>query len=82
MRRWMAVVALVVVILAGIGISVGAYRAGERNGIAQGIEQVQVAQENGQDTQVVHVVGEERGPFFPGFFLFPIQFTIPAVVRR
>jgi hypothetical protein len=72
MRRWMAVVAVAVVILAGIGIGVGAYRAGERNGIAQGIEQVQVAQENGQDVQVVHVVGEDRGPFFPGFFLFPL----------
>jgi hypothetical protein len=64
-------VALLVVILGGIGIGVGAYRAGERNGIAQGIEQVQVAQDNGQDVQVVHVVGDGR-PFFPGFFLFPL----------
>ena len=51
-------IALVVVILAGIGIGVGAYRAGERNGIAQGIEQVQMAQQNGQSVQVVHVVDD------------------------
>jgi hypothetical protein len=72
MRRGIAIVALLVVILGGIGIGVGAYRAGERNGIAQGIEQVQVAQENGQGVQVVHVVGDGRPVFFPGFFLFPI----------
>jgi hypothetical protein len=71
MRRGVAIVALVV-ILSGIGIGVGAYRAGERNGIAQGIEQVQVAQENGQEVQVVHVVGDEHRGFFPGFFLFPL----------
>ncbi len=47
MRRGIAIVALLVVILGGIGIGVGAYRAGERNGIAQGIEQVRVAQDNG-----------------------------------
>ena len=72
MRRGIAIVALLVVILGGIGIGVGAYRAGERNGIAQGIEQVQVAQENGQDVQVVHVVEEGHPLFFPGFFLFPL----------
>jgi hypothetical protein len=72
MRRGIAAIALVVVILGGISIGVGAYRAGERNGIAQGIEQVQVAQANGQDVQVVHVVGEDRPFFFPGFFLFPL----------
>jgi hypothetical protein len=71
MRRGVAIVALVM-ILAGIGIGVGAYQAGERNGIAQGIEQVQVAQENGQEVQVVHVVGDEHRGFFPGFFLFPL----------
>jgi hypothetical protein len=71
MRRGVAIVASVV-ILSGIGIGVGAYRAGERNGVAQGIEQVQVAQENGQEVQVVHVVGDEHRGFFPGFFLFPL----------
>ena len=72
MRRGIGAIALVVVVLAGVGIGVASYRAGERNGIAQGIEQVQVAQENGQEVQVVHVVGEGRGFFFPGFFLFPL----------
>jgi hypothetical protein len=72
MRRGVAVVALVVVILTAIGIGVSAYHAGEQNGIAQGIEQVQVAQSKGQDVQVVHVVGEDRPFFFPGFFLFPL----------
>ena len=72
MRRGIAIVALLVVILGGIGIGVSAYRAGERNGIAQGIEQVQVAQANGQSVQVVHVVDDGRPLFFPGFFLFPL----------
>jgi hypothetical protein len=72
MRRGIAIVALLVVILGGIGIGVGAYRAGERNGVAQGIEQVQVAQNNGQDVQVVHVVGDGGPGFFPGFFLVPL----------
>jgi hypothetical protein len=71
MRRGIAIAALVM-ILAGIGIGVGAYQAGERSGIAQGIEQVQVAQENGQAVEVVHVVGDEHRVFFPGFFLFPL----------
>jgi hypothetical protein len=74
MRRGIGVIALLVVILAGIGIGAGAYNAGERDGVAQGIEQVQVAQENGQDVQVVHVVDDERHGFFPGFFLFPLVF--------
>jgi hypothetical protein len=72
MRRGVAIVALVVVILAGVGIGVSAYHAGEQNGIAQGVEQVQVAQAKGQGVQVVHVVGEDRPFFFPGFFLFPL----------
>ena len=79
MRRGIGIVAVVVVILAGIGIGVGAYNAGERNGIAQGIEQVQVAQDNGQEVQVVHVVGDEHRGFFPGFFLFPL-FLIGVVL--
>lgn len=71
MRRGIAIIALLVVILGGVGIGVGAYRAGERHGIAQGIEQVRVAQDNGQSVQVVHFVDEGRSLFFPGFFLFP-----------
>ena len=72
MRRGIAVVAVLVVILAGIGIGVGAYKAGERNGIAQGIEQVQVAQDQRAGSPGRPRGG--RGPpfFFPGFFLFPL----------
>ena len=72
MRRGIRVVAVVVVILMGIGIGAAAYQAGERNGIAQGIEQVRVAQTNGQEVQVVHVVDQGHPFFFPGFFLFPL----------
>jgi hypothetical protein len=71
MRRGIGAIALVVVILAGVGLGIGAYRAGERSGITQGIEQVHVAQQNGQQVQIVHVVDDGRGAFFPGFFLFP-----------
>jgi hypothetical protein len=71
MRRVTAIGALVVLLLGGVGIGVSAYRAGERKGIAEGIEQVQAAQAGGQGVQVVHVV--DGGPFFfPGFFLFPL----------
>lgn len=72
MRRRIGAIAVVVMILAGIGIGIGAYRAGERSGITQGIEQVHVAQQNGQQVQIVHVVDDGRGLFFPGFFLFPL----------
>jgi hypothetical protein len=72
MRRGVAIVALLVVILGGIGIGVSAYRAGQNNGIAQGVEQVQTAQQNGQTVQVVRVVGDNGPVFFPGFFLFPL----------
>jgi hypothetical protein len=71
MRRRIGAFVVVFMILAGVGIGLGAYRAGQHNGIAQGIEQVQVAQQNGQGVQVIHVVGDDRGAFFPGFFLFP-----------
>ena len=89
MRRGIAIVAFVAVVLAGTGLAVGAYRAGERNGIEQGIEQVQDAEVNGTDVQVVRVVGDRYGPgFFPfGFFLFPLFligtfFLIGALFRR
>ena len=82
MRRGVVIAAVIVTILAGIGIGIGAYRAGEDAGITQGIEQVQTAQETGQEVQVVHVVGD--GP--RGFFLFPLFliggfFLIGAIVR-
>lgn len=86
MRRGVVIVAVIVTILAGIGIGVGAYRAGEDAGVTQGIEQVQAAKETGQDVQVVHVVGDgPRG--FPGFFFFPLFLIggfvlIAAIARR
>ena len=76
MRRGIGVARLLVVLLGGVGIAVGAYNAGERHGVAQSIEQVQVAQENGQDVQVVHVVDE--GP--PR--LLPRVLPVPAVLHR
>lgn len=86
MRRWMGVIVVTLVILGGIGIGAGAYRAGERHGVEQGIEQVRVAQQNGQEVQVVHVVGDGGPVFFPGFFLFPLVliggiFLIGGIVR-
>lgn len=72
MRRGIGAIVLVAAILGSVAIGVGAYRAGERHGVTEGIEQVQVAQEHGQDVQVVHVVGDGRPWFFPGFFLFPL----------
>jgi hypothetical protein len=86
MRRGIGALVLVFVILVGVGIGVGAYRAGERHGITEGIQQVQVAQQNGQEVQVVHVVGDGGGPWFPGFFLFPFflivgLFLIGGIVR-
>ena len=66
MRRGFAIIALLVLIFGGIGIGVGAYRAGERNGITEGIEQVHVAQANGQEVQVVHVVGDRGRTSSPG----------------
>jgi hypothetical protein len=79
MRRGIGALVVVFVILGGAAIAVGAYNAGERNGVQQGIEQVQVAQENGQEVQVVHVVGDGRPWFFPGFFLFPL-FLVGGIV--
>jgi hypothetical protein len=86
MRRGIGALVLVFVILAGVGIGVGAYRAGERKGITEGIQQVRVAQQNGQEVQVVHVVGDANGPWFPGFILFPFfliggLFLIGGIVR-
>jgi hypothetical protein len=62
MRRGIGIVAIVVVLLAGVGIGVGAYHAGVDEGIRR----------TADASQVVEVVGY-RGGFFPfGFFLFPV----------
>jgi len=76
MRRGIAIITLLFVILAGVGIGVSAYNAGKDAGQTQALEQVQTAQQNGQEVQVVHVVGENRPFFFPGFFLFPVLFFL------
>jgi hypothetical protein len=73
MRRGIVIFSLLFVILAGVGIGVTAYNAGERQGAANATSQIQSAQANGQQIQVIHVVGDgQQGWWFPGFFLFPL----------
>lgn len=64
MRRGIGIVAIVVVLLAGVGIGVGAYNAGVNEGIRR----------TADASQVVEVVGPGyRGGFFPfGLILFPV----------
>jgi hypothetical protein len=63
MRRGIGILAIVLVILAGVGIGVGAYHAGVDEGIRR----------TADASQVVEVVGGYRGGYFPfGFFLFPL----------
>jgi hypothetical protein len=88
MRRGIVIIAAILVVLAGIGVGATAYNAGERNGAAEATSQIQTAQANGQEVQVVHVVDDygHRGFWFPGFFLFPLLFIgtfilIGGVVR-
>jgi hypothetical protein len=60
--RWIFVILLLV--LGGMAIGVGAYNAGVNHGLTQA----------GHATQIVRVVGSEHG-FFPfGLFLFPLFF--------
>lgn len=68
MRRGFGIVMLVLVILAGIAIGIGAYNAGVNHGLAE-------AQTGGQ---IVRVVGPGYGyGFFPfGLFLFPVFFFL------
>ena len=73
MRRGIVIMSVFLVVLAGIGIGTAAYNAGERQGEANATAQIQVAQANGQEVQVVHVVDTgSHGLWFPGFFLFPL----------
>ena len=66
MRRGMAIVVLLLAILGGVAIGVGAYHAGVTHGLAQ-------AATGGQ---VVRVIGPGWG-FFPfGIFLFPLFFFL------
>jgi hypothetical protein len=62
----MAIVVLLVVILGGVAIGIGAYNAGVSHGLVQAAT----------GTQVVRVVGPGWG-FFPfGLFLFPLFFFL------
>ena len=71
MRRGMVIVPILLAVLLSVGIGVAAYNAGEDQGQQNATEQIQSAQANGQEVQVVHVVDDNHG-FFPGFFLFPL----------
>ena len=86
MRRGLVIVPVLLAVLLSVGVGVAAYNAGERNGQENATEQIQSAQANGQEVQVVHVVGEDGHGFFPGFFLFPffligLFFLIGALFR-
>jgi hypothetical protein len=86
MRRGLVIVPVLLAVLLSVGIGAAAYNAGERNGQQHATEQIQSAQANGQEVQVVHVVGEDGHGSFPGFFLFPFVligmfFLIGAIFR-
>jgi hypothetical protein len=74
MRRAMVIGAVLLAILAGVGIGVAAYNAGLDQGVAEGLRQ------SGQDAQAVRVIGPRYGHgygygwgFFPfGLILFPL----------
>jgi hypothetical protein len=70
MRRWIGIGTVLLVILAGIAIGVGAYNAGVSAGVSQGLRR------SGQAVEVVRVVGPGFGHgygFFPfGLVLFPL----------
>lgn len=73
MRRAFGIGALILAILVGVAIGVGAYHAGFDHGLAQ------AASDGGR---VVRVIGPERG-FFPfGLFLFPLFFFLILFVAR
>ena len=70
MRRGLWIVALLVVILGGIAIGVGAYNAGVSHGLAQ-------------TGHAVEVVRDPGWGFFPfGLFLFPLFFFLIFGIAR
>jgi hypothetical protein len=72
MRRAFGIGALILIILMGVAIGVGAYHAGVTHGLAQ-------AADGGR---IVRVVGPEEG-FFPfGLFLFPLFFFLVLFLAR
>ena len=81
MRRGIGIVMLVLLVLGGVGLATGAYRAGQHEGYDRGIdrvEQIQQVQEGGGTVEVVRVVDDGyghryRGGFFPfGLLFFPL----------
>ena len=70
MRRGMVIVPVLLAILLMVGVGVAAYNAGENQGQQNATEQIQSAQANGQEVQVIHVVGDDHH-WFPGFIFFP-----------
>jgi hypothetical protein len=87
MRRGTVILAAALIALAGVGIAVGAYNAGEAHGVAQQIQTLETTATDGSD--VVRVVGPGygfgyggwgHGGFFPfGFLLFPL-FVIGVIL--
>jgi hypothetical protein len=78
MRRGLVILAVVLIALAGVGVAVGAYHAGETHGLAQQIQTLPTTTSDG--TQAVRVVDPAygygygwHGGFFPfGLFVFPL----------
>ena len=67
MRRGFGIGVMILVILAGVAIGVGAYNAGLEEGIARGLTDA------GEGSQVVRVVGDGfRGGFPLGLIFFPL----------
>jgi hypothetical protein len=91
MRRGTVILAAVLIVLAGIGIAVGAYNAGEAHGVAQQIQTLESTAPSG--SEVVRVVGPDylhgyahggwgpgHGGFFPfGLLIFPL-FVIGVIL--
>jgi hypothetical protein len=78
MRRGIVILSVVLLVLAGVGIAVGAYHAGESHGVAEQVQQIQTTAPDG--TEVVRVVAPAygygygwHGGFFPfGLLVFPL----------
>lgn len=91
MRRGTVIVAVALIVLAGIGIGVGAYNAGEAHGVAQQMQTLESTAPGG--SEVVRVVdpgyghgdgyggwGPGHGGFFPfGFLILPL-FVIGVIL--
>ena len=65
MRRGTMILAAALIVLAGVGIAVGAYNAGEAHGVAQQIQTLETTAPDGSD--VVRVVGPGYGFGYGGW---------------